>query len=307
VRLRHAPAAFAFCLASSALAADGCGLVKGVTAEEGRAGRCGFLAMRRAFAGTAAEQAECLTRAVGWAAKIGEPTLTPFLRERVGRPTGISVERFSTYIAGLGVAPDRLGGSIGVPLAASYFVIHDTSAPNCSEEEWGPAVCPERGLMPAARDGADWARAVGFLGHPKLAPRRLAHAFTNRVGESITEVEYDEPMVTTRFERCADRASKRGLFVGVENIQPRIGVPPIPKKGEAATDYVAPRPGFTAPQYDRLALLYVTASVRRGRWMIPAFHAVLDSYYAGGHDDPQNFDMPAFSDAVARHTARLAE
>jgi hypothetical protein len=70
-------------------------------------------------------------------------------------------------------------------------------------------------------------------------------------------------------------------------------------------DRVAPRPGFTPAQYDRLALLYVAASVRHGRWLIPAFHAVLDSYFAEGHDDPQNFDMNAFSRAVKRHASRL--
>jgi hypothetical protein len=54
-----------------------------------------------------------------------------------------------------------------------------------------------------------------------------------------------------------------------------------------------------------LALLYLTASVRRGRWLIPAFHAVLDARFLEGHDDPQHFDMRAFSRAVERHLARL--
>jgi hypothetical protein len=52
-------------------------------------------------------------------------------------------------------------------------------------------------------------------------------------------------------------------------------------------------------------LLYVVASIRRGRWLIPAFHAVLDGYFAQGHDDPQKFDMRAFSRAVKRHAERL--
>jgi hypothetical protein len=43
-------------------------------------------------------------------------------------------------------------------------------------------------------------------------------------------------------------------------------------------------------QLDRLALVYVAASVRRGQWLIPAFHAVLD-LQVGTHDDPQNFDL----------------
>jgi len=39
----------------------------------------------------------------------------------------------------------------------------------------------------------------------------------------------------------------------------------------------SPDPGFTPAQYERLALQYIIASVRRGSWMIPAFHCVLDS------------------------------
>jgi hypothetical protein len=54
---------------------------------------------------------------------------------------------------------------------------------------------------------------------------------------------------------------------------------------------VAPQPGFSEAQYRRLALLYVAASLRAGTWLIPAYHAVLDSGFDGGHDDPQNFDL----------------
>ena len=95
------------------------------------------------------------------------------------------------------------------------------------------------------------------------------------------------------------------LFVAVENIQPRIGEPAIRPPKVKPNDRIAPTPGFTPRQYERLALAYVVASIRRGRWMIPAFHAVVDARYAGGHDDPQNFDMQAFSDAVKRHLDRL--
>jgi len=56
-------------------------------------------------------------------------------------------------------------------------------------------------------------------------------------------------------------------------------------------DNVAPVPGFSDQQLDRLALLYVAASVRRGQWLIPAFHAVLDIGIPDAHDDPQNFDL----------------
>jgi hypothetical protein len=37
-------------------------------------------------------------------------------------------------------------------------------------------------------------------------------------------------------------------------------------------------------------LVYVAASVRKGTWMIPAFHGVLD-VGVGDHDDPQHFEL----------------
>ena len=39
--------------------------------------------------------------------------------------------------------------------------------------------------------------------------------------------------------------------------------------------------------------------------MIPAYHAVIDSYYADRHDDPQKFAIAEFDAAVAAHVARL--
>lgn len=299
--------AIALCYGSPAIAQEGCGLGAHVTAQQGRAGLCGFVPATRSFRGTPAQQAECLTRAVRRGAAIGDPTLTAYLRDRVGNPTDILPARFSAYIGQLGVAPARLGGAVNVPVTASYFIIHDTSTPNCSEPDMRPDQCPVRGVMPPGRDGPAWAAAVGFHGHPRPFPNRLAHAFTNRIGDSITEVDFNLHIGTTKFERCVDASVKRGLFLGIENIQPRIGDPAIPPAGARANDRVAPIPGFTPRQYDRLALLYVAASVRKGRWMIPAFHAVIDSLYRSGHDDPQNFDMEAFSEAVRGHVERLTE
>ena len=53
-------------------------------------------------------------------------------------------------------------------------------------------------------------------------------------------------------------------------------------------------------------MLYVAASVRAGHWLIPAFHAVLDSYFLEGHDDPQHFRMRFFSAAVKQQAEALA-
>jgi hypothetical protein len=54
-------------------------------------------------------------------------------------------------------------------------------------------------------------------------------------------------------------------------------------------------------QYDRLALLYTIASVRRGEWLIPAFHAAIDAEIRNGHDDPMNFDIGSFADSRRGH------
>ena len=58
-------------------------------------------------------------------------------------------------------------------------------------------------------------------------------------------------------------------------------------------------------QYDRLELIYVIASVRSGRWLIPAFHVAIDFGIRGGHDDPQNFDIAAFAASIERLANRL--
>jgi hypothetical protein len=297
--------AAAFLPGNPALAVN-CALRSGVTAEQGREGLCGFNAATRSFRGSAAEQAEGLTRAVGRGAAIGAPTLTPFLRKRAGQPTNVTPARLAAYLAELGVDPARLGGPIAEPMSARYFIVHDTSMPNCSEEDFSARLCPARGVMPPNRDTPQWAAIAKFFGHPQPFPNRLAHVFTNRIGDSITEVPFSAHISTTKFEGCADAGAKQGLFIGIENIQPRIGAPAVPAPGRKANDLIAPVPGFTPAQYRRLALLYVAAGVRQGRWLIPAFHAVVDSRYADGHDDPQNFDMPAFSDAVREHLDKLS-
>jgi hypothetical protein len=64
---------------------------------------------------------------------------------------------------------------------------------------------------------------------------------------------------------------------------------------------------FTPAQQDRLALLYVVASVRAGAWLIPAYHATIDENLAGGHDDPQGFNLADWASRVDALAARLRE
>ena len=79
-------------------------------------------------------------------------------------------------------------------------------------------------------------------------------------------------------------------------IQPRRSQPGRGRRNDAQ----APTPGFSDIQYDRLALIYTIASVRAGRWLIPAFHIAIDSGIRGGHDDPQNFEIAAFAGSLER-------
>lgn len=288
---------------SFAASAAKCDLKQGVSAQQGRAGPCRFDPVSGSFAGTPAQQAACLTREVKRAGVIGSDTITPFLAGIVGRPApGIAVVQ--ALLDARGIPPEAVGGALARPVSARYFIVHDTSTPNCSEA--GAAGCPVRGEFPPDRDAESWVFNRTFGGHPKPFPDRAAHAMTNRVGGSITEVDFADRIATTKFETCIDVAEKADLFIGVENIQPRIGNPRIPVDGQKANDVDAPTPGFTSAQYRRLALLYAVASARRGQWLIPAFHAVLDQFYADGHDDPQHFDMAAFSTEVEALSAALS-
>ena len=84
----------------------------------------------------------------------------------------------------------------------------------------------------------------------------------------------------------------RGLFLHHELIQPRI-------RGTYAYHAVAPTPGFPPATYARLAVCYLAASVRKGEWLIPVFHCVLDlQQKPEWHDDPQNFDLEAWNTAI---------
>jgi hypothetical protein len=42
----------------------------------------------------------------------------------------------------------------------------------------------------------------------------------------------------------------------------------------------------------------VCASVRRGSWLIPAFHSAIDAGIKDAHDDPQNFELEKFAKAL---------
>jgi hypothetical protein len=267
-----------------------CALLPKTTPEKEKAGLCGFDAARRAFSGSAAEQATCLLQnpTIGRSAVTAVVIPHDFL-VLVGTPTTITTKQLHAYLQKQKIDEVDVGGTIDEKISADYFIIHDTSAPNCSV----PKACPVAGQFPPDIDRETWAGNVTFNGHKSPNAPKVSHVMTNRVGQSITEVNFKLHKSTTKFEYCLDGVRKRSLFVGVENIQPRIST-----SDKKLNDFIAPDSGFTDAQYKRLAQLYVVASIRRGQWLIPANHAVLDWYYVNGHDDPQHFDVAQFGAKV---------
>ena len=232
--------------------------------------------------GSALEEAKCLLRAVFPYGQLGErlAQIPAPLDDLIGRPVVIQPQSFRSFLASRGIAEHDLGGNLSDPLSrtlwgdvADYFVIHDTSTPVYKPNEEFPTAINDR----------SWNQRL----LQALVRNESAHVFIDRTGSSKTALGFASPLRTTVFEKLREPA-RRGLFLGVELIQPR-------KLDARGIDATAPSPGFTETQLDRLALTYIAASVRRGQWMIPAFHAAIDSGLPNAHDDPQNFDLKVWA------------
>ncbi|TRV21569.1 MAG: hypothetical protein EWV40_11460 [Microcystis flos-aquae Mf_WU_F_19750830_S460] len=247
------------------------------------------------------DQAKCLLRQPKIFGNVGL-TLTslpaPF-DQLLTRPTiDISKEQLRQYLQAQGINEADIGGSLDKPVSrtnnnnpsaelARYFIIHDTSTPNLGND-----------TFPNNINEASWEfNNFNKYGSGDNSP---AHIIINRVGQSVTRKDFNTPWRSTRRESeqfCGVNKCK-GLFLAVELVQPRRCQPNAgqiqcspPRKNDAKS----PDPGFTKAQLDRLAVVYIAASVRRGKWLIPAFHVVLDQIVPGGHDDPQNFNLDQWS------------
>lgn len=263
-------------------------------------GPCNFSADTLSFAGNPIEQAECLIRPVNPWAHLGPPLeeLPKALNARIGGEVPMPHRAALTaLINDTGLPPqfaEGLSGDVsrardGDALApmARYFVIHDTSA-------------PKFGSFPANLN--ENAKINNLERFSCSDSAEIAHAFINRQGGVFFGHDFGVPWRSTKFERALSFGTAlKGLFLHIEMIQPRRR-----GRGRRGNDIAAPQPGFTAAQYQRLALLYTIASVRAGTWLIPAFHAVIDSDIRGGHDDPQNFELEAFALALDGVTEQLS-
>jgi hypothetical protein len=258
--------------------------------------RCGFDEQRLSFAGTAIAQARCLLSLPQPGGVLGPAhrRLGAFLESHIGKPVRIDRARLHALLTAEGLP--ALAASVETPLSrarnndpqapfARYFVIHDTSL------ELPGTDFPSNDSAQA--NGLGWTYPDGT---------QVAHTFTNRRGEILFAHDYAIPWRATKRERdTITHGYAKGLFLHNELNQVRLNDP----AGRPGNFDRAPVPGFTAAQYDRLALLYILASVRGGRWMIPGFHAVIDSGIPDAHDDPQHFDMGAWEAALVRRTREL--
>jgi hypothetical protein len=237
---------------------------------------------------------------------------------------------FLKYLKSLNIKIEDLGGSFETPLSsalnnkstvsARFMVIHDTSF---------PVISPPKPKIPEVKEGEgqdkeeaeQLVQEIVDIPFPKnlndplwygnnlkrlydRGQKSNAHVFIGRPGNSLTAVNFNEPWRATKFELKQDKSNSlrlKGLFLHVELVQPRkrdISV-------EYKNDFISPEVPFTQEQYQRLALVYIAASVRGQNWIIPALHGALDDLFKYHHDDPQGFELEQFSLAIENHMKSL--
>ena len=265
---------------------------------------CKFDEKTLQFTGTPVAQARCLLRPNKIGGVLGDQLseLPKPLEGSIGESFKIKKENVRKYLQKNKIDEESIGGSLDKPLSTArlpngetiqtlYFIIHDTSSPYLKD-----APFPENFDTDANWRGND---LTIWIKQP------VAHIFVNRMGQSITTTPFDETARKgwgTKFARDFLKADGKGLQLHIELIQPR--------RRDAASvnpenDLIAPFPGFTKAQYERLALLYVAASLRRGTWLIPAYHSAIDAGIKDAHDDPQNFELQKFAGQLKKLQKKL--
>ena len=252
-------------------------------------GGCQFDRETLTFAGSPTEQATCLLRKVElMGAKKPQP-LPPViarLMEQGGAPSAAQraaaiaafPQPYRDYATGYQDLPASQTEA-GLPLL--YFVIHDTSTPFFGIEKFPHHLNNDP-------------KVNSFDSY--LAAEPVAHIFLNRQGQVWGAHDFSIPWRATKLESRVVGVPARGRFVHIETVQPRRFLPGATNRGQT----YGPKPGFTPAQYRMLAALYVYASARAGRWLIPAFHATVDDGIPDAHDDPQNFDLKAFASELEK-------
>jgi hypothetical protein len=255
------------------------------------------------FVGKPIEQARCLLRPNKPSGVLSDELkkLPDFFENNVGKTVKHdSKKKLRKYLLKNKLDETTIGGSLDESISiatlptgekshAFYFVIHDTSTPNYLEKDF-----------PTDVNEITWR----FNNLPMWLKNPVAHVFVNRLGESITTTPFNETVKKgwgTKFARDLLKNEAKGLQIHIELVQPRRSNLALSK----GNDEIAPTIGFTDLQYERLALLYVCASVRRGSWLIPAYHSAIDAGIKDAHDDPQNFDLAKFAEKLKTLQKRL--
>lgn len=258
---------------------------------------CEFNAQTLQFVGKPIEQARCLLRPNLIGGNLGEQLKKlpqPFER-LIGEKVKVKKENLRKFLSRNKINEDEIGGSLdenlsiatlssGEKMQALYFIIHDTSSPYLKDEPF-----PTNFNTNEKWNGNDLSV---WLKQP------VAHIFVNRLGTSITTTPFNEAVKKgwgTKFARDFLKADGKGLQIHIELMQPRRR---DVKSKNPENDLIAPFPGFTDSQYERLALLYIAASLRRGTWLIPAYHSAIDAGIKDAHDDPQNFELKKFAERL---------
>jgi hypothetical protein len=230
------------------------------------------------------QQAKCLLRPVKKFANLGAPlpALPAPFDALVGQPTEstLSLAQVKDFLTRKGIREADVGGSLSLRLSRpKYFVIHDTS-----DFLEGAAAFPTN-INEATSSLANLRSRVD---------KKICHVYINRVGQSATAVVFESPAPPngTKFSSC--HPAQKSAFLHIENIQPRIR----DRSVSFPNDAIAPDPGFSDSQLERLALVYLVASVRSGKWLIPAYHSPIDLGFPDRHDDPQNFNLNKWAEAL---------
>ena len=200
------------------------------------------------------------------------------LEDLVGKTVDLPVKLFRDYLAKEGIKEADIGGSLDVTIPhPRYFVIHDTSFK-----------LDRARAFPSNINESSW--AANRL-HSSIRP---ANVFVTRVGTSFTHSDFSHTELSTKY--AVRHRQRSNQFLNTELIQPRIS-----GNSRGTGDAIAPQPGFPTSQLERLAVIYVAASLRHGSWLVPAFHAVVDYEFRNNarmHDDPQNFSLYTWSELL---------
>lgn len=241
-------------------------------------GPCKFNSVTLRFAGTVEQTAACLLRKVRELGSGADAQPIPdWLLQRMAKPVSFTAAQLDAYLARVQIARDELTdrSALGDAPSIRYFVIHDTSSPETATTDTS---------FPTTINDASWP-GNSLNGWTGVA--RKVNLIVSRDGRSRLFQPWGTPRPSpaTKLEQTNFVPAARGVFVHVENIQPRLKPP-------GSWGWRAPVPGFGPAQEKRLALAYMVASLHAGRWLIPAYHFNIDQgLSANGHDDPQHADL----------------